>query len=320
VAEVCELVANGETTVYQRPSVDAGIFGTFTPGDRVAVGATTDDGWIGFDPGTAQAANVGVFRLRWVRQSDSISLEGACSDLPVVVGPPAGVCFTMAMEDITVYSQPTASSPMIATMRSGDYAKVVGAAEDWFEIDLSVGSLELGETGWMSSQNVNFNGPCESLPPAATPTEPAARYSDPFAYCAAVGTVDAPDERYAGPAAPEAVIEGLREKAEIAGDAPDDWVAAGTVWRCMDGDVWACFVGANLPCSERADTSMTPRPELEGFCDANPNADVIPAAVTGRATVYEWRCVDGAPQAVRQVLTPDAQGFLSDFWYELSAK
>jgi hypothetical protein len=255
-----------------------------------------------------------------VQRDDGISLEGACRDLPLVVGPPAGVCFTMAMEDITVYSQPTASSTMIATMHSGDYAAVVGAAEDWFDFDLSVGSLGLRESGWMSKQNVNFNGPCESLPLAATPTEPAARYSDPFAYCAAVGTVDAPDERYAGPAAPEAVIEGLREKAEIAGDAPDDWVAAGTVWRCMDGDVWACFVGANLPCSEKADSNATPQPELEEFCDANPNADVIPAAVTGRATVYEWRCVDGAPQVVRQIFSPDAQGFLSDFWYELSAK
>ena len=316
----CELVANGDTTVYQRPSVDAGVFGTLAPGDRIAVGATTDDGWIGFDPGTAQAANVGVFRLRWVQQSDSISLEGACGDLPVVVGPPAGVCFTMAMEDIPVYSQPHTSSERIATLHSGDYAKVVGMAGDWFEIDLSIGSLGLGETGWMSSQNANFNGPCESLPPVPTPIGPAASYADPFAYCAAVGTIDTPDEPYVGVAAPEAIIKDLREKAGIADDAPNDWVAAGTVWRCMDGDVWACFVGANLPCSEKADTSSTPRPEMEEFCEANPNADTIPAAVTGRATVYEWRCMDGTPQVVKQVLTPDAQGFPSEFWYQLSAK
>jgi hypothetical protein len=320
VAGACELVANSETTIYERPSLDAGVFGTLSPGDRVTVGATTSDGWVGFDPGTAQAANVGVFRLRWVQRSDAISLEGACSDLPVVVGPPAGVCFTMAMEDIPIYSQPNASSTVIVTMHSGDYAKVIGTAGDWFEVDLSVGSLGLSETGWMSSQNVNFNGPCESLPLAPTPTGPAATYTDPFVYCAAVGTIDAPDERYVGPVAPEGVIEGLRKKAGIAEDAPDDWVAAGTVWRCMDGKVWACFVGANLPCSEKADTSSTPRPEMEEFCSANPNADTIPAAVTGRATIYEWRCVDGTPQIVRQVFTPDAQGFLSDFWYQLSAK
>jgi hypothetical protein len=158
-------------------------------------------------------------------------------------------------------------------------------------------------------------------PPDATPATGApdqSEFSDPFTYCAAIGTIDAPDERYAGAAVPEAVIKGLRKKAEIADDAPADWVAAGTVWRCIDGEVWACFAGANLPCSEKADTSSTPQSEMEDFCNANPNADSIPATITGRATVYEWRCVEGAPEVVRQRFTPDAQGFLSDFWYELT--
>jgi hypothetical protein len=158
--------------------------------------------------------------------------------------------------------------------------------------------------------------PTKSVVPTATTEQ--AQFSDPFAYCAAVGTIDASDERYVGPAVPESVTQDLRKKAGIGDDAPADWVAAGTVWRCMDGRVWACFVGANLPCSEKADTSSTPQPEMEDFCRANTNADSIPLAVTGRATIYEWRCVDGAPQVVRQLLTPDAQGFLSDFWYELS--
>jgi hypothetical protein len=74
----CELVANTQTTVHQRPSLDADIFGTLSAGDRATVGATTADGWLGFDPSTAQAANVGVFRLRWLQRSDAISLEGRC--------------------------------------------------------------------------------------------------------------------------------------------------------------------------------------------------------------------------------------------------
>jgi hypothetical protein len=307
-------------TVYQRPSIDAQVFGTLFPGDRVPVGAITEDGWLGFDPGVAQAANVGVFRLRWTQHTAAISLTGECSDLPVVTGPPPGVCFTMAAGDTPVFSQPDTSSTMIVTMHDGDYARVVGAARDWFRIDLSVGSVGIAESGWIGKQNVNLNGPCESLPPAPMPTVPAPTFTDPFNYCAAVGTIDAPDERYAGLAVPEAIIEGLREKAEIGDEAPAGWVAALTVWRCMDGEVWACFVGANLPCSEKADTSSTPQPEMEDFCNANPNTEVIPAAVTGRATVYEWRCVDTAPQVVTQLLEPDALGFLSDFWYELSPR
>ena len=47
-------------------------------------------------------------------------------------------------------------------------------------------------------------------------------------------------------------------------------------------------------------------------------AVLIPASVTGRGTVYEWRCQDGVPGIVGQVFEPDAQGCISDFWYELT--
>ena len=57
---------------------------------------------------------------------------------------------------------------------------------------------------------------------------------------------------------------------------------------------------------------------MNDFCKTNPQADSIPAAVTGRATVYDWRCTDGTPQVVKQRFTPDVQGFLWDFWYELA--
>jgi hypothetical protein len=56
---------------------------------------------------------------------------------------------------------------------------------------------------------------------------------------------------------------------------------------------------------------------MEAFCQTNPSAEVIPAAVTGRATVYEWKCSEGQAVVVKQVFSSDAQGFLSDFWFEL---
>ncbi len=144
------------------------------------------------------------------------------------------------------------------------------------------------------------------------------QFADPFTYCAAVGTIDAPDEQYTGPEVPEEIVEALREELEMPDDAPTDWVAGGTSWRCMDGKVWACFVGANLPCY-KADTSQTPSPEMEDFCGENPTSDFVPAAVTGHGMVYEWRCTDGKPEIVKQVFETDAQGFVSDFWYELSS-
>ena len=57
---------------------------------------------------------------------------------------------------------------------------------------------------------------------------------------------------------------------------------------------------------------------MKEFCTANPAAEVIPAAVTGRATVYEWKCNEGQPEVVRQVFQVDPQGFLADFWYALT--
>jgi len=126
------------------------------------------------------------------------------------------------------------------------------------------------------------------------------------------------DARYTGAETPEAVVNGLRKVLETPDDVPMEPFVAGTFWRCMDGKVWACFVGANLPCTEKADTSRTPTPDMADFCAANPTSDFIPAYVTGRATVYEWRCTAGAPEIVKQLVEPDAQGFQSNIWYEIS--
>ena len=142
-------------------------------------------------------------------------------------------------------------------------------------------------------------------------------YSDPFAYCAAMGTIDAPDAQYQGPAMPDAIVQGMIRQGIVTADAPPDF-QDNAVWRCMDGEVWVCLFGANLPCQEKADTSQEPTQEMQEFCQANPTAEVIPAAVTGRATVYEWKCTDGQPEAGKQLFQSDAEGYLSDFWFELA--
>jgi hypothetical protein len=131
-----------------------------------------------------------------------------------------------------------------------------------------------------------------------------------------VGTLDAPDARYTGPKLPDAVAKGLRKAAGLAGDAP--MTEQGAFWRCAEGKVKACYVGANLPCQTKADMSKTPSAAINDYCKANPNADVVPAAAAGRATVYEWSCKNGAPQVGKQVGQVDTQGFRSDIWYEVA--
>jgi hypothetical protein len=164
---------------------------------------------------------------------------------------------------------------------------------------------------------------CGTSPAApVTPSAPTANvtpatYTDPFAYCAAVGTVDTPGSDYVGPKVPVSVAQGL-QKALNAPDTPIDVLENGSIWRCMDGSVYACFVGANLPCEARANTDRTPTQEEIDYCQQNPNSDFIPAVVTGRETVYGWHCLNGAPEIVEQMTQPDAQGFLSDIWYKIS--
>lgn len=152
---------------------------------------------------------------------------------------------------------------------------------------------------------------------ATTVTEEAA-YDDPFAYCAAVGTIDAPDERYTGEELPVVILEGVRD-ALNANDVDLEVFEIGTVWRCMDGQVYACNVGANLPCLAKADESREPTEPMVDFCAESPDSDFIPAVVTGRSTVYNWACEDGEPVVVDQFTEVDSQGFLEFVWYALPA-
>ena len=157
-----------------------------------------------------------------------------------------------------------------------------------------------------------------SSPPAPAATQTPATYSDPFAYCAAVGTMDVPDARYSGPELPEAIIVGVKKALGMPNDVPAEVLQQGTFWRCMNGQVYACFVGANLPCQAQANTDRTPTDAEKEFCQQDPNADVIPMVVTGHESVYEWRCSNGQPEIVRQFAQPDERGFLSHIWYQIS--
>jgi hypothetical protein len=39
--------------------------------------------------------------------------------------------------------------------------------------------------------------------------------------------------------------------------------------------------------------------------------------VTGRATVYEWRCAAAVPVIERQFTVPDSRGYLKHIWHEI---
>jgi hypothetical protein len=143
-------------------------------------------------------------------------------------------------------------------------------------------------------------------------------FTDPFAYCRAVGDLDAPDARYTGPKMPTAIAEGLQKAFNAPGSKRLEPFEENSVWRCMGGKVYACNIGANIPCNEKADTSRTPSKAMVDLCKANRSVDYIPAYVAGRATVYLWSCTDNQPVIVREFTKPDARGFLTNAWHEIS--
>jgi Tol biopolymer transport system component len=143
-------------------------------------------------------------------------------------------------------------------------------------------------------------------------------YDDPFAYCAAVGTVDTPAAPYTGPQISDGIINGYKAAAGLENSPmPMDIFKQTTIWRCMDSRVYACNFGANLPCSSKANTDKTPSPAMEDYCKANPDAEFIPMSVTGHSTVYSWHCVKDTPELLDQIAKVDAAGYLANIWYAI---
>lgn len=223
----------------------------------------------------------------------------------------------------------TDGQQLYVTHDAGDTWKPTGTLPSPGEDVRSLDAVD-ASTGWLLGQHLYVThdagqswspvapvvvaGPSSATTPTITLQT---TFTDPFAYCAAVGTIDTPDTRYSGPTAPDSIVRGLQTALNVP-DTPLDVLANGSSWRCMDGTVYACFVGANLPCDARANTDRTPTSAETDFCRQQPAADVIPAYVTGHDTVYAWRCTDGTPVIVQQVFQVDAQGFIADIWYPIT--
>jgi hypothetical protein len=69
----CTFTANTPLTAYRLPDATSDVFGTISAGDSFGILARTADGWVGFDPGIAQAGNIGLAHHRWVQLNASVS-------------------------------------------------------------------------------------------------------------------------------------------------------------------------------------------------------------------------------------------------------
>jgi hypothetical protein len=159
--------------------------------------------------------------------------------------------------------------------------------------------------------------PVSSSPPPAN-TSMAQTFTDPFAYCAAVGTVNRPDAHYRGEPIPDEIINRFLIAAGWkASTEPIDMLRKTTIWRCMNNKVYVCNFGANLPCDSKANIDRTPSQSMEDYCQANRNSDMMPMSVTGHDTIYSWHCVKDYPQVLEQIGQVDAAGYLAQIWYAI---
>jgi hypothetical protein len=170
----CSFTADGPTTIYTRPSLAAEVFFEAPAGFTIdEFQAQTSDGWLGFDPAVAQAANTGPFRLRWIPPT-AATVSGDCSGLPVVWGPPPGICFLMPMGPVEVHDAPDAAASVIASLTVDDYVAIDGTnAGGWAHVDFAPGNTGLALTGWVAPADLNMNGPCDFSPPTPTPASAA---------------------------------------------------------------------------------------------------------------------------------------------------
>jgi hypothetical protein len=138
--------------------------------------------------------------------------------------------------------------------------------------------------------------------------------SDPFAYCERAGN----DDRLSGAGgdASDAAAKILEPYLRAAVGLPaGSTIAPGSLfWRCMQGKVYVCVVGANLPCSSKADRTRV-NPGAEAYCRENPGASDVPVFATGHETIYSWLCAAGKAVRGAPIADLDRRGFRRDLWH-----
>ena len=138
---------------------------------------------------------------------------------------------------------------------------------------------------------------------------------DPFAYCAAIRNIDTPVGGATPiPAALEPLVIGALGLPAAFAVVPENFY-----WRCMSGAVYVCAVGANIPCSAKANRA---RQNLgaEHYCRENPEATFIPAYAVGHESIYHWSCSAGHALLGKLWAKIDKRGFRIDFWYRLNPR
>lgn len=89
-------------------------------------------------------------------------------------------------------------------------------------------------------------------------------------------------------------------------------------YRCMNGKVMVCFVGANLPCAKM--NAKLDNTGADTFCLDHPDAVSVPAYVIGHDSIHAYRCRNRKAEVTGTTRQLDQRGFAKDLWIELPAR
>jgi hypothetical protein len=79
----CEFTSNTELTLYRVPDSSTDFWGVEVPGQTYEIEVQTADGWVGYEPGVAQAGSIGLARNRYFKLN--VLLDPVClENVPVV--------------------------------------------------------------------------------------------------------------------------------------------------------------------------------------------------------------------------------------------
>lgn len=160
----CLLISLDSIDVFQRPDSCATVWSMLAAFETVVLSGRTDDGWLGFDPGVAQAANIGSFRLRWISEGENFVIEGELDSVSVVWGPGAGITYAMIYQDSPMFVEPDSLSVIIDSIPSGSAAGIILRTEDWYLLDLNESPLDDSIQGWIQSLSVSVSGNPNTIP------------------------------------------------------------------------------------------------------------------------------------------------------------
>jgi hypothetical protein len=157
-SEAVLITALDTLCVYSRPDPGMPEWGILAPGDSIAPSARTSDGWLGFDPGVAQAGNSGSFRYRWIAPGGPYSVRGDPESLEVVWGPAAGSAYVMTFDPVPVHSEPDSLSAVLDSLPGNSAAVITDRVPGWFLVNPSEGPSPGTVPGWVREECVSVSG------------------------------------------------------------------------------------------------------------------------------------------------------------------